>query len=449
MKMHRRTWLHSAALTSTGLLFRQPLASASFAAPAAAPYSPKSSERIVFLGDSITQGGSYVAYLETLLRLRFAKQNLEIHNHGISSETISGTSEIDHNPRRPWAHERFTRDVTDWKPDTVFSCFGMNDGNYHPFDAEKFEKYQTGIKRLIDRTLDEAKASRLFISTPPPYDAYQRKNGDPQATHYGYRYPYVNYDQTLEKYAQWLLTLKNQGQMVVDLHGRLNSHLQARRQKKVSFTMMPDAVHPNATGHALMAIVIAEGIGLAGPRDTIEIDAADHSLKTTHGKAEIHPDGNAMVIRWHVPAMWGFETNVEADSLTLEQVDTKFNQLQLRGKNVPGGKYRLIMPKSGNSPEMSRELTSADLEKGILIDPPAAATAPERKAGLDFSNAVMKHRQAASAAWRSRAMKLPRDDPKRGPLAEELAAEAKSAVELSSQAAATLGPIEIRVSRIN
>jgi hypothetical protein len=46
-------------------------------------------------------------------------------------------------------------------------------------------------------------------------------------------------------------------------------------------------------------------------------------------------------------------------------------------------------------------------------------------------------------------MKLPRDDPKRGPLAEELAAEAKAAVELSSQAAATLGPIEIRVSRIN
>ena len=38
-------------------------------------------ERIVFLGDSITQGGQYVAYLETLMRLRSPGKSFEVHNH--------------------------------------------------------------------------------------------------------------------------------------------------------------------------------------------------------------------------------------------------------------------------------------------------------------------------------------------------------------------------------
>ncbi|MFM7315370.1 MAG: SGNH/GDSL hydrolase family protein [bacterium] len=447
MHIHRRNWLKSATLATSGLFTRNPGFFAADA-PAHPRYQPKAGERIVFLGDSITQGGSYVAYLETLLRLRFPAQYLEIHNHGISSETISGTSELDHNPRRPWAHERFTRDVTDWKPDTVFSCFGMNDGNYHPFVAEKFEKYQEGIKRLIARTRDEAKASRLFISTPPPYDADQRKIGDPEATYYGYRYPYVNYDQTLAEYARWLLTLQNSGQPVVDLHTRVNAHLKARRVSKVSFTMMPDAVHPNATGHALMAIVIAEGIGLAGPRDSLVINAADHSATADRGKAEVMPSQKEVVIKWQIPACWAFGTDVDANSLALERFDAKFNRLKLAGKNVPPGLYRLTLPQGGSAPDILREVTSAELENGILIDSPSSANAADHIAGVEFSAEVMKHRQASSAAWRNRAMKLPRNDPARGPLPAELEAEARAAAALSQRASALTGPIEIRVAKI-
>lgn len=448
MPIHRRTWLKSATLASTGLITGRSGLLANFADSAKA-YRPKSGERIVFLGDSITQGGSYVAYLESLLRLRFPKEKLEIHNHGISSETISGTSEIDHNPRRPWAHERFTRDVTDWKPDTLFSCFGMNDGNYHPFVADKFEKYQEGIKRLIVRTRDEAKANRLFISTPPPYDAYQRKNGDPEATHFGYRYPYVNYDQTLAEYAKWLMTLRESGQPVVDLHSRLNAHLKARRVSKVSFTMMPDAVHPNATGHALMAIVIAEGIGLAGPRDSLVINAADHSAQADRGKAELMTSAKEIVIKWQVPACWAFGPDADADSLALERVNAKFNRLKISGKNVPPGSYRLTLPQGGTAPDILREVTAADLENSILIDSPLSANAADQKAGVDFMSEVMKHRQASSAAWRNRAMKLPRNDPARGPLPAELEAEAKAAAALSALAGKLSTTVEIRVARIN
>ena len=66
---------------------------------------------MVFFGDSITQSGGYVADIEVFLLTRFHDRTFSVFNHGRSSETISGTSELDHHPRRPDAHLRFTRDA--------------------------------------------------------------------------------------------------------------------------------------------------------------------------------------------------------------------------------------------------------------------------------------------------------------------------------------------------
>ncbi len=144
------------------------------------PFYLQGGEAIVFFGDSITQNGQYVNYVEAFLLTRFPDKQFRIINHGINSETVSGTSEPDHDPPRPDSHPRFARDVAAWKPDVVVACFGMNDGNYHPFEEERFARYQAGVRRLIDRVRDEAKAKKLTLLTPPPYDSYRRTAFDPQ-----------------------------------------------------------------------------------------------------------------------------------------------------------------------------------------------------------------------------------------------------------------------------
>jgi lysophospholipase L1-like esterase len=217
----------------------------------------KDGDRIVFFGDSITQGGFYIDHIEAFLLCRFPEVSFQVFNRGISSETISGTSEPDHEPRRPWAHERFERDITSLKPSVLICCFGMNDGNYHPFEWPRFEAYQKGVRRLMSRAEDEAGVRELILMTPPPFDAYQRKNSDPTATSYGYKFPALDYDETLATYSEWLLSLADHElplRSVIDLHGPLNEHMAARRERAVSFTIAPDAVHPNATGHWLMAL---------------------------------------------------------------------------------------------------------------------------------------------------------------------------------------------------
>ena len=75
--------------------------------------------RWLFLGDSITQAGSYVDYIETWLLLHEA-QPPEIIDLGLSSETVSGLSEPDHPFPRPNLHNRLDKVLVRTRPDVVF-----------------------------------------------------------------------------------------------------------------------------------------------------------------------------------------------------------------------------------------------------------------------------------------------------------------------------------------
>ena len=235
------------------------------------PFYMQGDETIVFYGDSITQAGLYIEYIEAFLATRFPQTNFKIINHGISSETISGTSEPGHQPRRPDAKVRFDRDIVACKPDVVVACFGMNDGNYFPPDEERFEAYRTGIRWLKDQT-DEKTDARLTLLTPPPFDPYQRRNSDPEAATFGYQYPSVDYDKTLSMYAEYLMSIADDRLTVSDLHTAMNEHLAARRAEKVSFLLSPDAIHPNPTGHWLMAMHLLLSWHAPSECDSIDID---------------------------------------------------------------------------------------------------------------------------------------------------------------------------------
>ncbi|MEM0898058.1 MAG: hypothetical protein AAGJ79_14370, partial [Verrucomicrobiota bacterium] len=84
-------------------------------------------ERVVFLGDSITHNGGYVAYVEAVIRLTGMEKKFELINMGLGSETASGLSEEDHPFPRPCVLERLDRVLKTMKPDTIVVCYGMND----------------------------------------------------------------------------------------------------------------------------------------------------------------------------------------------------------------------------------------------------------------------------------------------------------------------------------
>ncbi len=111
-------------------------------------------DTVVFVGDSITQAGGYIHYVDAYLRTRFPEKSFRLINSGRSSETLAGMTEADHPGPRPLLFERFARDVADYDPNVVVACYGMNDGIYHPLGAERFDRFKRGVQGLIDRLHD-------------------------------------------------------------------------------------------------------------------------------------------------------------------------------------------------------------------------------------------------------------------------------------------------------
>lgn len=297
-------------------------------------------QRVVFFGDSITQGGTYVQLIDLYLTTRFPERVIEVINHGISSETVSGTSELDHTPRRPDAHKRFARDIAAWKPDVLVACFGMNDGNYHPFEPERYAAYQAGVQRLLKRAQDEAGGPRVVLLTPPPYDPYRRKAADPEAKYFGYKFPAIEYDHTLAKYAAYVTTLQSEQRLVVDLHTAINNHLTERRKSLVSYSVSPDAIHPNITGHWLMAQQVLLAWNAPAEVDRAVIDAV--AVKASAGQiADLRNDEGTLRFRWTTRLPLHFDEQIDRGALSLEQSHERLNRLTLQVAGLAEGEYQL------------------------------------------------------------------------------------------------------------
>src|SRR5689334_18928170 len=132
------------------------------------PFLLKDGQRVVFLGDSNTAAGKFIAYLDAYLCTRFPEKRFELINLGLPSETVTGLSEPDHPFPRPNVHDRIDRALELTKPDVVVICYGMNDGIYSPFSEERFKKYQDGILKLVAKV--EKAGAKAVLMTPPPFD---------------------------------------------------------------------------------------------------------------------------------------------------------------------------------------------------------------------------------------------------------------------------------------
>ncbi|EPR74656.1 hypothetical protein ADIWIN_0408 [Winogradskyella psychrotolerans RS-3] len=220
--------------------------------PLATVTLPLHNKRVLILGNSITQHGYYVDFIDYYLRKHYTDNSLDIISIGLSSETISGSSEPGRDFPRPNVRERLGRALKDIKPDVVLACYGMNDGNYHPLDSLRFQEYKNGISEL--KTKVEGIGAQLILLTPTLFDPNPiadrvSKEGEPHA----YWHPYYKYNDVLTVYSDWLLSLETEELQVIDLHHHLNPILENMKRITSDSTFVPDGVHPNKIGHFYMA----------------------------------------------------------------------------------------------------------------------------------------------------------------------------------------------------
>jgi lysophospholipase L1-like esterase len=286
--------------------------------------------RVLWLGDSITQNGRYVSYIEYYLEKKFPSRNFDFISIGLSSETVSGLSEKSHPFPRPCVIERLQRALVATGPATVVACYGMNDGIYHPKSEERARAFQDGIRFLSDAV--QTAEAEFVLLTPSPFEAevVQKKTKPATAESFGYGTPFVDYDYVLVDYSQWERSLSvSEARVVVDLHTTLDAALMARRQKDAAFGFTKDGIHPSPLGHLLMAHTFLRALGVRLDPEAEKLDdelarvEADPLFKLINERREKRSEG------WLSFVGYTREKKVKTDSVTATEIDAEARQKQI------------------------------------------------------------------------------------------------------------------------
>lgn len=234
---------------------------------------PLSREKVLWLGDSITQAGDYVTLAEYYLNKQYPAGHFDFVSVGLASETVSCLTEKDHPFPRPCLSERLQRALDLVNPQVVIACYGMNDGIYHPQSPERMAAFQKGIQNLIAAA--RAKNARVILLTPPPFDPVAITAALPvTAPDFSYKAPYEKYDDVLAEYAAWEKTLAAADIQVVDLHAPIDAYLAKQRATDAKFSFTKDGIHPDLAGHLLMARILLKDLGVKVPQIALNDEAA-------------------------------------------------------------------------------------------------------------------------------------------------------------------------------
>ena len=215
-------------------------------------------QRFFFLGDSITEDGTYISHIRLYFQRYLAEYEPEFINAGLSSETASGLSEPSHPFPRPCVRDRIDAIAQELKPeDVVIFCYGMNDGIYHPFSEERFAAYRQGIEALISRL--KQTGCRVIAMTPPPFDSASRPGcAGEAATEYGWMNAHREYDGVLAKYSDYVKTMPGTDG-TIDIRTPLLAHIRSMREENPG-CFYGDGVHPDVRGHWVIAATVMNAL---------------------------------------------------------------------------------------------------------------------------------------------------------------------------------------------
>lgn len=245
----------------------------------------------VFLGDSNTYAGGYVAILDAWLRATLPEgERPKLLNLGVPSETASGLSEVDHPFKRPCIHERLEKVLAMTRPGVVFICYGMNDGIYQPPNQENLRAYQEGMMRLAQAVHDCGAV--LICLTPPIFEpkAVQMKGkfGPTEAGRYAYFAPAADYDKSLEQQSQWCLQNSLMAAKVIDIHSLLHTYAVKQKETEPNFLFSRDGIHFNNLAHALIAEKVLQELG--APRAILDGYPSDAQITHSTRSCQILRD---------------------------------------------------------------------------------------------------------------------------------------------------------------
>ncbi len=331
-KVHRYSFCQAKMLSALFLLSSLMVRGQVACGPGAVPLL--AAKRVLIVGASITQDGSYVNFMEYYLNRLYPKQRFDIISIGLASETLSGLTEKQHPFARPDLLNRLPQALKLIKPQIVIAVdYGLNDGIYHPQSPERFAAFKSGVHQLIT-TVTNAGA-RLVLLTPEPFDSLPVKSKlAVNAPDFAYFAPYAGYDSVMTDYTNWELTLHDLGVLIVDIHTPINRYLEQRRGLNPDFSFGADGIHPDKAGHLLIAQTLLKALGIPLATRSLEEDLekinADPLFSLIAQQREIRSKG------WLDYVGYTRDKSVKSDSIAPAETKVAALQLKIDRLRTPG-----------------------------------------------------------------------------------------------------------------
>ena len=201
----------------------------------------KKGERIVFFGDSITQGGvgpkGYVTVIKNTLAQKHKDLGIEVIGAGISGNKV------------PNLQSRLEKDVLAKKPTLVVIYIGINDvwhGETDPAKGTTTEKFEAGLTEIVGKI--KASGARVVLCTPSVIG--EKKAGANKL------------DAKLDEYSDITRKVaKATGSDLCDLRKAFQDHLaKSNPDDKEKGILTGDRVHLNDAGNKFVAEAILGAI---------------------------------------------------------------------------------------------------------------------------------------------------------------------------------------------
>ena len=201
---------------------------------------------LLFIGDSITDcgrsrpvgergglGNGYVGQINAILNATLPSQPIQVLNTGIGGNRVCDLE------------DRWQTDVLDLKPDWLSVMIGINDvwrqfDNAQDFQQISLTQYEETLRSLIKLTQPQLKG--LVLMSPFYIEANQQ---DPM------RNMMDQYSQVVRKIAQ------DQQSIFINVQKAFDQYLVHQPTQ----SLCGDRVHPNSTGHLIIAKTFLDGIG--------------------------------------------------------------------------------------------------------------------------------------------------------------------------------------------
>jgi lysophospholipase L1-like esterase len=335
---------------------------ASINAQSIAPF--KQGDRVVFTGNSITDGGHYHSYIWLYYLTHFPTRRIRIFNAGIGGDVAQQI------------YDRLDSDVFAHKPTIVTLTFGMNDTGYGYLKRDKADSvYNVRLAKslksfkLIEEKLKSHPETKVVMIASSPYDETSKIKPD----------PFIGKNAAIMKIAseQERAAARNKWNYL-DFNTPMVQIAQHEQQRDSLFSFQSgDRIHPSNDGQMVMAYVFLKAQGFANTKvANVVINSASKKTEVTDNCTITNLAFTPSAFKFNylakalpypmdtIPSGWGKPAKAQYQSLKLIPFTDEFNQELLQVKGLKADKYLLKI-----DDKVIGTYTANDFKKGINLAP--------------------------------------------------------------------------------